>query len=362
MMIRRQAILSILSLIAASTVSAATSSPPFFGKTSFPLGRGGDDLPSTGDEEFNLGTVIKVIGVGGAGCNMVSHVMAGRPRGIEFILANTDSKALNRTDAFKAVQLGSSGLSAGSDPAVGAAAAQAAEGDIRAAIDGAHMLFVAAGMGGGTGTGAAPVIARIARDMGILTVGLVTKPFEWEGERRMSNAEAGLAELEASVDSLIVVLNEKLLEVLGEGITLDQAFAHANDVMKNAVGGITEIINVRGLVNVDFEDVRIIMSEPGRAIVGSAIAAGPDRARIAAEQAMSSPLVGDIDLSDANAVLVLVSAGKRSLQLSESRLAMNTIRGHGSVDAHFIYGTAHDECLGEQIRVTVIATGFKAGA
>src|SRR5918912_1800959 len=234
-------------------------------------------------EEFNLGTQIKVIGVGGGGGNAVEHM--------------------------------------------------------RGAIDGAHMLFITAGMGGGTGTGAAPVIARVAKEMGILTVGVVTKPFDWEGGRRMTDADQGLAELEANVDSLIVVLNEKLLEVLGDDITQDEAFAHANDVLKNAVGGIAEIINVPGHVNVDFEDVRTVMGEPDKAMMGTALASGPDRARIAAEQAVACPLLEGIDLSGAKGVLVLITAAKGSLKLSESKLAMNTIRAYASPEAHVMYGT-----------------------
>jgi cell division protein FtsZ len=194
--------------------------------------------------------------------------------------------------------------------------------------------------------------------MGILTVGVVTKPFEFEGKRRMDNADGGLAELEANVDSLIVVLNEKLLEVLGDDATQDEAFAHANDVLKNAVGGIAEIINVPGHVNVDFEDVRTVMGEPGKAMMGTAVAAGPDRARIAAEQAVACPLLEGIDLSGARGVLVLITAAKGSLKLSESKLAMNTIRAYASADAHVIYGTAYDDNLGDQIRVTVVATGL----
>jgi cell division protein FtsZ len=194
--------------------------------------------------------------------------------------------------------------------------------------------------------------------MGILTVGVVTKPFDFEGGRRMTNADAGLAELEANVDSLIVVLNEKLLEVLGDDVSQDEAFAHANDVLKNAVGGIAEIINVPGHVNVDFEDVRTVMGEPGKAMMGTAMAKGPDRARIAAEQAVACPLLEGIDLSGAKGVLVLITAAKGSLKLSESKLAMNTIRAFASPDAHVIYGTANDDSLGEEIRVTVVATGL----
>ena len=310
------------------------------------------------EEAFNLGTQIKVIGVGGGGGNAVRHMIGCGVQGVEFICANTDAQALSRSDAHKSIQLGTSGLGAGSKPDKAREAAEMAVDDIRAAIDGAHMLFITAGMGGGTGTGAAPVIARVAREMGILTVGVVTKPFDFEGGRRMTNADNGLVELEANVDSLIVVLNEKLLEVLGDDVTPDEAFAHANDVLKNAVGGIAEIINVPGHVNVDFEDVRTVMGEPGKAMMGTAVAAGPDRARIAAEQAVACPLLEGIDLSGAKGVLVLITAAKGSLKLAESKLAMNTIRAYASADAHVIYGTAYDDNLGDEIRVTVVATGL----
>src|SRR5436309_6184311 len=250
-------------------------------------------------EEFDLGTQIKVIGVGGGGGNAVDHMIAQGVQGVEFICANTDAQALNRSASQQLIQLGTTGLGAGAKPEAGRAAAEEAVDRIRASIQGANMLFITAGMGGGTGTGAAPVIARVAKEMGILTVGVVTKPFDWEGGRRMTNADQGLAELEANVDSLIVVLNEKLLEVLGDDVTQDEAFAHANDVLKNAVGGIAEIINDYGHINVDFEDVRTVMGEPGKAMMGTAAAEGPDRARIAAEQAVACPLLEGIDLSGA---------------------------------------------------------------
>jgi cell division protein FtsZ len=309
-------------------------------------------------EEFHLGTQIKVIGVGGGGGNAVEHMIGRGVQGVEFICANTDAQALARNPAHKTIQLGQSGLGAGSKPEKGREAAELAVDDIRLAISGAHMLFITAGMGGGTGTGAAPVIARVAKEMGILTVGVVTKPFDWEGGRRMTNADNGLSELEANVDSLIVVLNEKLLDVLGDDVTQDEAFAHANDVLKNAVGGIAEIINEYGNVNVDFEDVRTVMGEPGKAMMGTAVANGPDRARIAAEQAVACPLLEGIDLSGAKGVLVLVTAAKGSLKLSESKLAMNTIRAYASADAHVIYGAAYDDTLGDEMRVTVVATGL----
>lgn len=314
-------------------------------------------------EGFDQGTQIKVIGVGGGGSNAVEHMIQRGVQGVEFIAANTDAQALSRSSADKVIQLGSNGLGAGSKPDKGRDSAEQAEQQIRDSIAGAHMLFITAGMGGGTGTGAAPVIARVAKEMGILTVGVVTKPFDWEGGRRMSNADSGLSELEANVDSLIVVLNEKLQDVLGDDITQEEAFAHANDVLKNAVGGIAEIINEYGNVNVDFEDVRTVMGEPGKAMMGTAIANGPDRARIAAEQAVACPLLEGIDLSGAKGVLVLVTAAKGSLKLSESKQAMNTIRAYASPDAHVIYGAAYDESLGEDMRVTVVATGLsKQGA
>ena len=309
-------------------------------------------------QEFNSGTQIKVIGVGGGGGNAVEHMIRSGVQGVEFVCANTDAQALRVSNAHRVIQLGTTGLGAGSKPEKGREAAEMAEEQIREALVGTNMLFVTAGMGGGTGTGAAPVVARVAREMGILTVGVVTKPFEFEGSRRMGNAETGLAELEANVDSLIVVLNEKLMDVLGEDASQDEAFAFAIDVLKNSVGGIAEIINVEALVNVDFEDVRTVMSETGKAMMGTAVANGPDRARIAAEQAVACPLLEGVDMSGAKGVLVLITAAKGGLKLSESREAMNTIRKFASPDAHVIYGTAYDESLGDQIRVTVVATGL----
>ena len=309
-------------------------------------------------EEFEQGTRIKVMGVGGGGGNAVEHMISRAVTGVEFICANTDAQALNRSSAHNVIQLGHSGLGAGAKPEAGKLAAEEAIDRIREAIDGAHMLFLTAGMGGGTGTGAAPVIARIAKEMGILTVGVVTKPFDFEGNRRMKSAEIGVAELEANVDSLIVVLNEKLLEVLGDDVTQEDAFAHANDVLRNAVGGISDVIHVPGLVNVDFEDVKTVMSEPGKAMMGTAQAGGPDRATKAAEMAVACPLLEGIDLSGARGVLVLIAAAKSNFKLSESRNAMNTIRRYAADDAHVIYGTAYDDTLGDQLRVTVIATGL----
>jgi len=313
-------------------------------------------------EEFDRGTQIKVIGVGGGGGNAVAHMIDRGVQGVEFIVANTDAQALNRSAAGALVQLGATGLGAGGKPEAGRTAAEDANDRIRESIAGAHMLFITAGMGGGTGTGAAPVIARVAREMGILTVGVVTKPFEFEGSRRARQAEQGVAELEANVDSLIVVLNEKLIEVMGDDVTQDAAFAHANDVLKNAVGGISDIIHMDALVNVDFEDVKTVMSEPGKAMMGTASASGPERARKAAEAAVACPLLEGIDLSGARGVLVLIAASRSSFKLNESRIAMNTIRLYAAEDAHVIFGAAYDEALGDQLRVTVIATGLTGAA
>jgi len=309
-------------------------------------------------EEFDQGTRIKVVGVGGGGGNAVEHMISQGVQGVEFVCANTDAQALNRSSAHALIQLGENGLGAGGKPEKGKAAAEEAEARVRAALDGAHMVFITAGMGGGTGTGAAPIVAKVAKEMGILTVGVVTKPFEFEGPRRMKQADTGTTELEANVDSLIVVLNEKLLEVLGDDVTQDQAFAHANDVLKNAVGGISDIIHMHGLVNVDFEDVKTVMSEPGKAMMGTATAGGPDRANKAAEAAVACPLLEGIDLSGARGVLVLIAANRNNFKLSESKAAMNTIRRYAAEDAHVIFGAAYDESLGDQIRVTVIATGL----
>src|SRR3978361_1204604 len=309
-------------------------------------------------EPFDQGTQIKVIGVGGGGGNAVEHMLNEGVQGVEFVCANTDAQALNRSGATQIIQLGGKGLGSVGKPEVGRAAAEEAVEEIKAAISGSNMLFITAGMGGGTGTGAAPVIARVAKEMGILTVGVVTKPFEFEGNRRMKSADAGVAELEANVDSLIVVLNEKLLEVLGDDVTQDQAFAYANDVLKNAVGGISDIIHIPGLVNVDFEDVRTVMGEPGRAMMGPAIASGPDRANKAADAAVACPLLEGIDLSGAKGVLVLIAASRSTFKLSESKLAMNPTRRYAAEEAHVIFGTAYDETLGDQLRVTVIATGL----
>ena len=304
-------------------------------------------------------TIIKVIGVGGAGGNAVEHMIREQVQGVEFICANTDAQALKHSSADVKLQLGP-GLGAGGKPARARELAEADRGRIAEALDGAHMVFITAGMGGGTGTGAAPVIAEVARELGILTVAVVTKPFEFEGNRQRL-AEEGLTSLAANVDSLIVILNEKLMEVLGEDIGMKDAFRAADNVLKNAVGGIAEIINVPGLVNVDFEDVRTVMGEMGKAMMGSATACGVDRARIAAEQAAASPLLEGIELSGARGVLVNITASNE-LGMKEVKEVMNTIRAYAADDSTIIFGTVFDAAMEDQLRVTVVATGLGSKA
>lgn len=302
-------------------------------------------------------TIIKVVGVGGAGGNAVQHMIRRGVDGVEFICMNTDAGALQRSAASINLQLGSSGLGAGAKPEIGAASAQEARARIADSLQGAHMVFITSGMGGGTGTGAAPIVAQVAKEMGILTVGVISKPFDFEGVKRLKVAEDGAHELEAYVDSLIVVLNEKLFEVMGEDAEFDKAFACADDVLHNAVSGIAEIINVQGLINVDFEDVKTVMGEQGKAMMGTATVSGMDRARLAAEAAVASPLLEGVDLSGARGVLVNITAS-RSLKLSETREVMAAIRGYAADDATVIFGTVYDDSLGDALRVTVVATGL----
>jgi cell division protein FtsZ len=304
----------------------------------------------------DLGTVIKVIGVGGAGGNAVDHMIREGVNGVEFVTANTDAQALHRSIALQKVRLGKTGLGAGAKPEAGRSAAMEERAQIAEALKGAHMVFITAGMGGGTGTGAAPIVAEVARELGILTVAVVTKPFGFEG-KRLKVAEAGIAELQKHVDSLIVILNDKLMDVLGDDVSMDDAFKAADNVLRNAVGGIAEIINFPGLVNVDFEDVRTVMGEMGMAMMGSAYASGADRARIAAEQAVASPLLEGINLSGAKGVLVNITS-TRSLKMKEVNEVMNTVREFAAEDAHIIFGAVYDETMGEDIRVTVVATGL----
>jgi len=303
--------------------------------------------------------VIKVIGVGGCGGNAVAHMIEKAVGGVEFICANTDMQALKKSQAKTILQIGTDitkGLGAGARPQVGRDAALEDRDRIAEIIDGADMLFIAAGMGGGTGTGAAPIIAEVAKEMGILTVAVVTKPFAFEG-KRTKIAQEGLEELSRHVDSLIVIPNEKLMEVLGEDVPFLAAFEAANDVLHNAVAGIAEIINCPGMVNVDFADVRTVMSEMGMAMMGSALATGPNRAIIAAEQAVASPLLEDVNLANARGVLVNITASS-SFKMKEYYDVMNTIKAFTAEDATVIVGNVFDESIGDGLRVTMVATGL----
>ena len=291
------------------------------------------------------GAVIKVVGVGGGGGNAVNHMVNRGVQGVEFIAVNTDRQALARSLAGRTIQLGDAGLGAGANPEAGRAAAQAERGNIRAALEGANMVFITAGMGKGTGTGASPVVAEIAKELGILTVGVVTKPFNYEGSRKQRVADEGIENLIGQVDSLIVVLNEKLFEVMDEDATLEDAFKRADDVLHNAVAGIAEIINVPGLVNVDFADVKTIMGEQGKAMMGIG------------EQAVSSPLLDGVDLHGARGVIVNITAS-RSLKLRETNEVINTIKQFCAEDATIIHGTVYDEDMEDSLRVTVVATGI----
>lgn len=307
----------------------------------------------------NQEAVIKVIGVGGCGGNAVEHMIAKNVGGVEFICANTDMQALKKSQAKTVLQIGmdiTKGLGAGAKPEIGREAALEDRDRIAEIIDGADMLFITAGMGGGTGTGAAPIVAEVAKEMGILTVAVVTKPFAFEG-KRSKVATDGLEELSKHVDSLIIIPNDKLMEVLGDDVTFIDAFKAANDVLHNAVSGIAEIINCPGLVNVDFADVRTVMSEMGMAMMGSAIATGPDRAVLAAEQAVASPLLENVNLANARGVLVNITAS-HSFKMKEYNDVMHTIRSFTAEDATVIIGNVFDESMGDALRVTMVATGL----
>ncbi len=308
-------------------------------------------------ETETAGTVIKVIGVGGAGGNAVEHMIQRGVQGVDFICANTDHQALSRSSAKNVIQLGKTGLGAGSRPEMGRAAAEEARDRIVDALRGAHMVFITAGMGGGTGTGAAPVVAEVAKELGILTVAVVSKPFEFEGPKRAKVADAGLGDLQDNVHSMIVILNSKLEEVMGEDAEMADCFRTADDVLHNACAGIAEIINTPGLVNVDFEDVKTVMSEHGKAMMGTATASGTDRARVAAEQAVACPLLEGVDLSGARGVLVNITASG-SLKMKETSVVMNTIRAFAAEDATVIFGAVRDDSMGDSLRVTVVATGL----
>ena len=304
--------------------------------------------------------VIKVLGVGGGGGNAVHHMITNQVDGVDFICANTDSQALNNLKAKTILQMGTSitkGLGAGANPEIGRQAALEDRDQIADILSGADMVFITAGMGGGTGTGAAPIVAEVARELGILTVAVVTRPFPFEGKKRSAIAEQGIEQLSANVDSLITIPNEKLLDVLGKEASLLDAFKAANDVLLGAVKGIADLIMHPGMINVDFADVKTVMSEMGMAMMGTGFATGEDRAREAAESAIRSPLLEDVNLQGARGILVNITAGE-NLSLGEFSEVGDTIEEFASDDATVVVGTVIDPELGDEMRVTVVATGL----
>ncbi len=306
--------------------------------------------------------VIKVIGVGGGGGNAVEHMVRQNIEGVEFITVNTDAQALRNSSANTTLQIGggiTKGLGAGADPEVGRDAAMEDREALRELLTGSDMVFIAAGMGGGTGTGAAPIVAEVAREMGILTVAVVTKPFSFEGKKRMGFAAHGIEELSKNVDSLITIPNDKLLKVLGRGISLLDAFKAANDVLLGAVQGIAELITRPGLINVDFADVRTVMREMGTAMMGTGSASGDDRAEEAAEKAISSPLLEDVDLAGARGILVNITAGM-DMTIEEFETVGNAVKAFASENATVVVGTVIDPEMHDELRVTVVATGIGA--
>lgn len=313
-------------------------------------------------DTYTQNAVIKVIGVGGGGGNALEHMVANEIEGVDFICANTDAQALRKSTATTQLQLGTDitkGLGAGANPDVGRQAALEDRERIMDVINGADMVFITAGMGGGTGTGAAPVVAQVAKEMGILTVAVVTKPFPFEGGKRLKIADSGLSELSQHVDSLITIPNEKLLAVLGKQMSLLSAFKAANDVLLGAVQGIAELITREGMINVDFADVRTVMSEMGMAMMGTGQASGEERAVEAAKHAVSSPLLEDVDLAGARGVLVNITAGL-DMTIGEFEDVGNTVKDFASEDATVVVGTVIDPEMTDEIRVTVVATGLGA--
>ena len=311
-------------------------------------------------EDHNEEAVIKVVGVGGGGGNAVEHMVTQTIEGVEFVTANTDAQALRNSSASLTLQLGSNvtkGLGAGANPEIGRQSAEEDRDTIRQTLQGADMVFIAAGMGGGTGTGAAPVVAEVAREMGVLTVAVVTKPFPFEGKKRMNYAEQGIDMLSNHVDSLITIPNDKLLKVLGKGTSLLDAFKAANNVLLGAVQGIAELITRPGLINVDFADVRTVMSEMGTAMMGTGSASGPDRAEEAAELAISSPLLEDVDLSGAKGILVNITAGM-DISIEEFETVGNAVKAFASENATVVVGAVIDPEMTDELRVTVVATGI----
>jgi cell division protein FtsZ len=310
----------------------------------------------------NTGAKIKVIGVGGCGCNAVNNMISASLKGVDFLSCNTDIQTLKSSLSPNRVQIGTKltrGLGAGGDPEVGMSAAQESEQEIRASIDGADMVFITAGMGGGTGTGASPIVARIARDMGALTVGVVTKPFPFEGKRKMRQAESGEKELSEHVDALIVIPNNRLLSMAGKNVPMLQAFKMADDILTNAVRGISDLINNTGLVNVDFNDVRAVMIEKGKALMGIGYGSGEGRAQESAQAAISSPLLEDMDIQGAKGLLINITSGE-DITMDEIHEASTLIQSAAHEDANIIWGVVIDENMHEQMAITVVATGFSS--
>ena len=308
------------------------------------------------------GAKIKVVGVGGGGGNAIAHMRTQSMDGVQFICVNTDAQALSDITLSEALHIGretTNGLGAGANPEVGRAAAQESRAAIAEQLAGADMVFITAGMGGGTGTGAAPVVAEIARELGALSVAVVTKPFKFEGKSRMRIADQGISELKEAVDSLIIIPNEKLMSALGSKVTLIKAFAEANNVLKGAVEGISDLITRPGMINVDFADVRTVMADMGMSMMGTGRALGDERARLATEQAVQSPLLEGVDLKGAKGVLVNVAAGK-DLSLGEFSEVGDLVAEYAAEDATIVVGTVVDETLGEEIKVTVVATGLSS--
>ena len=311
------------------------------------------------DNDFESGVDIRVLGVGGGGNNAVNRMISANVKGVEFIAINTDRQALLRSGAGKKICIGekiTSGKGAGADPEKGALAAEESADEIKEAIKGADMVFVATGMGGGTGTGAAPIVAKIAREMGVLTVGIVTKPFKFEGSRRMMQADHGIAELSKYVDSLVVIPNERLKEISDQKITLMNAFGIADDVLKRGVQSISDLINVAGFVNLDFADVSAIMKDAGMAHMGVGEATGPNKALEAAKMAIASPLL-ETSISGANGILVSITVSP-GVELDEADQASTMITEEAAANANIIWGVNFDETLEDTVKVTIIATGF----
>lgn len=311
-------------------------------------------------DSYSQNAIIKVIGVGGGGGNAIQNMLNANIEGVEFICANTDAQALSNAKSRTTLQLGADitkGLGAGANPEIGRQSALEDRERVMDVLEGADMVFITAGMGGGTGTGAAPVVAQVAKEMGILTVAVITKPFPFEGKKRAEVATDGIAELSKHVDSLITIPNEKLLSVLGPDITLLQAFKAANDVLLGAVQGIAELITGSGLINVDFADVRTVMSEMGMAMMGTGIGKGEDRARLAAEAAIASPLLEDVNLAGARGILVNITSGP-DLSMGQFEEVGNIIKDFASENATVVVGTVIDSDMADEVRVTVVATGL----